>query len=386
MNSLKPAIPYGRQSLSSSDLEAVRHVLESDWITQGPKIGEFENALAAYCGVRFAVAVSNGTAALHLACLAAGVSAGDEAITTPISFAATANAAVYCGGRPVFADVQYRTANIDSEAVKKLISKRTRAILPVHMAGLPADLKEIRSLASKHGLKVIEDACHALGAEYRGERIGSCRYSDMTIFSFHPVKHITTGEGGCITTNNETIYKKLKALRNHGIYKDETVMKQKGGWAYEMRDLGFNYRITDIQCALGISQLERLENFLKRRSEIAASYQHAFAELEDRVLLPAEFPDRKSAWHLYLLRLNLKKVKTTRRKFYDFLKNRGVMAQVHYIPIYKHSFYQKFLRGKRINCPNAEKYYEEVISLPMFPDLAVEDQGRVIQAVKEGLA
>jgi len=376
-------IPYGRQWIDSEDIEGVVEVLKSDWVTQGPRVSQFEKTIADYCGAKYAVAVSSGTAALHLACLAAGFKPGDEAITTPITFAATANAVLYTGARPRFADIQYDTGNIDPIEIEKLISGQTKAILPVHLAGLPVDLEEIHQLAAKRRILIIEDACHAMGAEYRGSRIGSCKYSDMTAFSFHPVKQITTGEGGCITTNNEKFYRSLKAMRNHGIYKDNLPRKEVGGWFYEIRSLGFNYRITDIQCALGLSQLRKIDQFLRRRSEIARCYDEAFSELGDIVNLPAiTRRDRTHAWHLYFLRSNLKKSKIKRRWLYDQLRSKGIQVQVHYIPVYRHPIYRSYQGTGKISCPNAEKFYEEVLSLPIFPGLTDEEVERVIHEVR----
>lgn len=372
-------IPYGRQSLGADDRKAVLETLRSDWLTQGPKVSEFEEIFAAYCGAKYAVAVANGTAALHLACLAAGLKKGDEAITSPISFMATSNAVLYAGALPVFADIDYETVNISSAEIRKKITSRTKAVLPVHMAGLPADLKEISALAKKRGLVVIEDGCHALGAEYRENKIGSCRYSDMTVFSFHPVKHITTGEGGMITTNSKAYYEKLLRLRTHGIVKTPRLNKRYGGWYMEMRDLGFNYRITDLQCALGISQLKKLSGFIRKRRAIAARYDAGFKDFSDKVKLPSlNYPDRTHAWHLYLLRL----LKYDRRKFYDALVREGIKAQVHYIPITNQPYYKVLLKGKRINVPQSRRYYEQTISLPMYPSLKNKEIDRIIDFTK----
>lgn len=378
------SIHYGKQLIDRADIEEVTRVLKSNWVTQGPKIREFEEAIATYCGARYAVAVSSGTAALHLACLVAGLGPGDEAITSPVTFLATANSVVYTGARPIFSDINYDTANIDPGRIKGKIGKRTKAVLPVHLAGLPADMVEISSLAKKNNLMIIEDASHALGAEYQGEKIGSCKYSDMAVFSFHPVKHITTGEGGCITTNSKRLRDKLLALRSHGVYRSEGLQKRLGGWFYEMRDLGFNYRITDIQCVLGLSQLKKLDRFLKNRALIAERYDHAFLSLEAQVKLPAlKYKDRKHAWHLYLFRLRLNQLKLTRRRFYDLIKSKGINAQVHYIPLYRQPFYKTLLGNGRMDWPLSERYYEEVISLPIYPSLSEKEQNRVVQVVKK---
>jgi len=300
-------IPYGRQFVNQSDIRAVVSVLKSDWLTQGAKIKKFEDALCKYTGAKYAVAVSSGTAALHIACLTAGIREGDEAITTPITFAASVNCVLYCGGKPVFADVQKDTVNIAPEEIKTKITKKTKAIIPVHFAGHPCNLEEIKDIAKRHNLLVIEDAAHALGAEYKSSKIGSCKYSDMAIFSFHPVKSITTGEGGAVLTNNKKFYEKLLMMRSHGITKKNSEFraqnpKTAGGWYYEMQYLGFNYRITDFQCALGISQLKKLDKFIKARQIIAKKYNKLF---EDNCFfdLPVERDDIVSSWHLYPIRL-----------------------------------------------------------------------------------
>jgi UDP-4-amino-4,6-dideoxy-N-acetyl-beta-L-altrosamine transaminase len=364
-------IPYGRQLIDKDDIKEVVKVLKSDWLTQGPIVHKFEEALAKYCGVKYAVAVSSGTAALHLACLAAGLKKGDEAITSPITFVATANAVLYTGARPVFADVDQGTANIDPTKIKALINSKTKVVLPVHFGGLPCDMRAIRRLAIEHGLLVIEDACHALGAEYKSEgrwiKVGSCRHSAMTIFSFHPVKHITTGEGGAVTTNCQELYNKLKALRSHGIYKDSKALV-KGAWYYEMRELGSNYRITDFQCALGLSQLRKLNGFLKRRRNIVAAYNRAFRGNE-YFDLPSEVENVRSAWHLYVIRVRKgKEEKSDRNKLFYYLRKAGIGVQLHYIPIYLQPYYRK-LGYRKGTCPQAEEYYKAAMSLPIYPSL-----------------
>jgi len=364
-------IPYGRQSVDRSDIAEVTKVLRSDWLTQGPKIAEFEKALCAYTGAKYAVAVSSGTAALHIASLTAGLKRGDEVITSPITFVASANCALYCGTRPVFADVSPETANIDPEEISKRITRRTKVIIPIHFAGHPCDLAEIAGIARKKNVMVIEDAAHALGAKYKGSRIGSCKYSDMTIFSFHPVKTITTGEGGVVLTNSEKLYRALLLFRNHGITKDGSLMDRtmRGcGWYYEMHDLGFNYRITDIQAALGVSQLKKADQFVEKRRSIAALYNDAFAgnEFFD---IPIEKDEAYSACHLYPIQLKDGCMKR-RKDIFALLRNNGVGVQAHYIPVYTHPYYRK-LGYKRGTCPNAEDYYRREISLPIYPDLKV---------------
>lgn len=381
-------IPYGRQSIDKSDINAVSGVLRSSWMTQGPKVSEFEEALARYCGARYAVAVSSGTAALHLACLAAGLKEGDEAVTTPVTFLATPNSVFYAGAKPVFADIDYETVNISPAEIKKRITRKTKAVLPVHFAGLPCNMKEISAIAKKNKLTVIEDACHALGAEYSSGgkwiKVGSCRHSDMAVFSFHPVKTIALGEGGAITTNSRKIYEKLLALRSHGTYKDKKTAAE-GSWYYEMRDFGFNYRLTDIQCSLGISQLGKIDRFLGRRKRIASAYNKAFGEMGELIRVPeVESSEKKHAWHLYLLRLNLKKLSSSRKKVFDSLRRKGIDVQVHYIPVSRQPFYRKKGYGKE-KYISSEKYYKETISLPIYPGLKDQQLKYVIKTVKDVL-
>ncbi|MBN1385101.1 MAG: UDP-4-amino-4,6-dideoxy-N-acetyl-beta-L-altrosamine transaminase [Elusimicrobia bacterium] len=377
-------IPYGRQFIDSTDIKEVLKTLKSNWITQGPKINEFEGALCKYAGVKYAVVVSNGTAALHIACLAAEIKRGDEVITSPITFVASANCVLYCGAKPVFADIQEDTVNIDPEAIKRKISQKTKAIIPVHFAGHPCELKEIHSIAKKHNLTVIEDAAHALGAEYKGSKIGSCKYSDMTIFSFHPVKHITTGEGGAVLTNRKDLYEKLLMFRNHGITKNSSAFRIPhsafvGSWYYEMQELGFNYRITDIQCALGISQLKKLDKFIERRREIVRIYQKAFSN--NRLFnLPAEKKHAESSWHLYVIKLK-DKYRNERKQIFERLRNKGLGVQVHYIPVYLQPYYIKLGYRKGL-CPKAEEYYKGVITLPLYPKMSISNVKRVIHITK----
>lgn len=367
-------IPYGRQSLDEADIQAVVQVLKSDYLTTGPMVAEFERRVAEYVGAKYAVAVSNGTAALHVACLAAGIQAGDEVITSPITFAASANCVLYCGGTPVFADIDAESYNISPEEIEKNITENTRAMIPVHYTGQPCDMEEIHRIARKHHLLVIEDAAHALGAEYQGKKIGSL--SDMTCFSFHPVKPITTGEGGMITTNDEGLYKKLLLFRSHGITREEEFLSEnQGGWYYEQVALGYNYRITDIGCALGNSQLDKLDVFVERRREIAGRYEEAFAGCEG-IKTPVQREGCRSGWHLYMIQV----LKGDRKDVFDKLRQAGIGVNVHYIPVYHHPYYQK--NGYRdIHCREAEKFYERAISLPIFPDLTREQQDYVIEQV-----
>lgn len=370
-------IPYGRQAIDKEDIKAVVEVLKSDWVTTGPKVAEFEAALCKYTGAKYAVAVSSGTAALHLACLAAEIKQGDEVITSPITFVASANCVLYCKGKPIFADIQEDTANIDPLEIRKKINKRTRAIIPVHFAGHPCDMDEVSSLAKKHGLTVIEDAAHALGAEYKGSRIGSCRYSDMAVFSFHPVKSITTGEGGAVLTNRKDLYQKLVMLRNHGIIRKRHLKYVSDGpWHYEMLSLGFNYRITDIQCALGLSQLKKLQAFITQRRRIASVYAKRLSELEG-LIIPEEKAYVCSSWHLYPLRLT---EFGRRRRVFEGLKKLGIGVQVHYIPVYRQPYYQR-IGYKKGFCPKAEEFYRGEISIPIYPSMKNNEINLVINKI-----
>ncbi len=371
-------IPYGRQWLDDEDIQAVAEVMRSDFITTGPKADKFEQEVAKYTGAKYAVAVSNGTAALHLACLAAGIQPGDEVITTAITFAASANCVLYCGGKPVFADIDPVTYNIDPEDVRRKITSRTKAVIPVHFAGQPCRMDEIHQLAEEYGLTVIEDGAHALGAEYKGKKIGGL--SQMTTFSFHPVKPITTGEGGMVVTNDEGLYRRLKLLRSHGITREEDLMeKNEGGWYYEQLELGYNYRMTDIQAALGSSQLKKLDRFIARRREIADTYSRAFAAEPD-MILPSVIPEAESGWHLYVVQA----AKRGRKEVYDALREAGLNINVHYIPVYHHPYYRNHGYGD-VFCPNAEQLYQRMVSLPIFPALKGEEQEYVIDAVKKAV-
>lgn len=373
-------IPYGRQWLDDDDARVVLEVLKSDWITQGPKIEEFEQRMAEYCGAKYAVAVSSGTAALHAACAVAGIQTGDEVITTPMTFVATANAIVYCGGTPVFADIRQGDWNIDVNEIRRRLSPRTKAIIPVDFAGHPADLDEIKAIAREKGLVVIEDAAHALGAEYRGKRIGSL--SDMTIMSFHPVKHITTGEGGMILTDDLKYHEQLKIFRHHGIVKDGL---DEGPWYYEMRVLGHNLRLTDLQCALGISQLRKLDGFVRRRREIAQCYNEAFAGLPS-LITPTEKSDVRASYHIYVIQLCLSELNAGKREIFEALRAEGIGVNVHYIPVHLHPYYRKTFGHKEGDYPVAEAYYERAITLPVFPRMTDRDVQRVISGVKRVMA
>ena len=373
-------LPYGKQTLDDADIQAVVEVLRSDYLTTGAKIPEFEAAFAEYVGAQYAVAVANGTAALHAAAFVAGIGVGDEVITTPITFAATANCLLYLGARPVFADILEDTYQIDPEQVRTKITRKTKALLPVHFTGQPVDLKRIHDLAAEYNLLVIEDAAHALGATYHGHRIGSC--SDLTTFSFHPVKQITTGEGGMITTNDSVFYQQLLEFRTHGITRNpELLSRDEGAWYYEQQSLGYNYRLTDLQAALGLSQLKKSDQFLKRRREIANTYQQALAGLKG-LILPTLAAAIVSSWHLYIIRLNPKVVKVSRRQIFEELRARKIGVNVHYLPVYAHPYYQSLGYPKGL-CPYAEAFYETALTLPLFPAMTEQDVTDVIEAVSE---
>lgn len=368
-------IPYGKQTIEQDDIQAVVDVLKSDFLTTGPKIAEFEQTVADYVGAKYAVAISNGTSALHAACFAAGIGPGDEVITTPLTFAASANCVLYCGGTPVFADVDPRTYNIDPEDIRRKITDRTKAIIAVHLAGQPCDMDAIHSIAREHGLIVIEDGAHALGSVYKGKKVGSL--SDMTTFSFHPVKPITTGEGGMIVTDNEEFYKKMVLFRSHGITRDDSMMTRNDGpWFYQQFDLGYNYRITDIQCALGCSQMKKLDRFLARRKELVARYNEAFADCSN-IVTPYQLPATESGWHLYIVQVK----NCDRKQVFEALREKGIGVNVHYIPVYMHPYYQEH-GYKDVHCANAEEIYSHIISLPLYPGLTDEQQDYVIDTLK----
>lgn len=368
-------IPYGRQTIEEDDVQAVVDVLRSDYLTTGPKIAEFEKMVADYVGAKYAVAISNGTSALHATCFAAGIQAGDEVITTPLTFAASSNCVLYCGGTPVFADVDPKTYNIDPEDIRRKITDKTKAIIAVHLAGQPCDMDEIHKIAKEHDLLVIEDGAHALGSVYKGKKVGTL--SDMTTFSFHPVKPITTGEGGMIVTDNEEFYQKMMLFRSHGITREENLMTRNDGpWFYQQLDLGYNYRITDIQCALGCSQMKKLDRFLARRKEIVARYNEAFADCEN-IITPYQLPETESGWHLYIVQVK----NCDRRKVFEALREQGIAVNVHYIPVYMHPYYQEH-GYKDVHCKNAEEIYSHIISLPLYPTLTEEEQQYVIETLK----
>ncbi|OHA24602.1 MAG: UDP-4-amino-4,6-dideoxy-N-acetyl-beta-L-altrosamine transaminase [Candidatus Taylorbacteria bacterium RIFCSPLOWO2_02_FULL_43_11] len=360
-------IPYGHQSLSGSDIKYVSDVLRSDWLTQGPSIGIFENKLSKVCGVRYATVVSSGTAALHLAYLASGIGKDDEVITTPNTFVATTNMLLAVGAKPIFCDIRLDTYNIEENKIEKLITPRTKAIVPVHFAGNPCNMAVIMAIAKKHRLIVIEDACHALGSAYKNKKIGSI--GDMTIFSFHPVKTITTGEGGAVVTNSKAYAATVKLLRSHGVAKKKTGFNV-------MTEFGYNYRLTDVCASLGISQLDRLGNFLKKRKVITEKYRE-YLYKNPHIILPTEAPDSSSAWHLYVILVRDWK---DRLPLYNFLKRNGIGANFHYPPVYSHPFYRKH-GYKNVRLQSADFYASRAITLPIFPDLSVDEVARISNLV-----
>lgn len=373
-------LAYGRQSVDDSDICAVIDTLKSDFLTTGPKVDEFEKAIAQYVGAKYAVALSNGTAALHAACYAAGIEEGDEVIVSSMTFAASSNCVLYCGGKPIFVDIDPSTYNIDVNKIEAAITEKTKAIIPVDFTGQSVDMDSIRKIADKYNLLIIEDAAHALGSEYKGCKVGT--KSDMTEFSFHPVKPITTGEGGVVVTNNEELYKKLQLFRSHGITRDESLMnKNEGPWYYEQIDLGYNYRITDIQCALGLNQIKRLDSFLERRREIVRIYNSAFKNMNE-IITPFEEEYSNSGWHIYVIKLDLTMLTVGRKEIFEALKAENIGVNVHYIPVYMHPYY-KSLGYKKGLCPEAEKLYDSIITLPLFPEMTDKDIEDAINAIKK---
>lgn len=384
-------IPYGRQSISEADIEAVTAVLRSDFLTQGPAVPAFEDAVASLCGAKHAVAMNSATSALHLACLALGVGPGDRVWTSPLTFVASSNAALYCGAEVDFVDVDERTYNLCSGRLAEKLERAAAAgmlpkvVIPVHLAGQSCDMAAIHAAASRHGVRIIEDASHAIGGSYRGKPVGNCEFSDIAVFSFHPVKIVTTGEGGMAMTNDDQLAQLMRLDRTHGITRDPDLMQHDdaGAWYYEQQRLGYNYRMTDICAALGLSQLSRIEEFLARRREIAAAYDAAFADLP--VKTPWQQPDTDSAWHLYVIRIDRQRVTRSRREIFDALRDAGIGVNLHYIPVYRQPYYRELGFGQG-HCPNAEAYYAEAISLPMYPGLSDEEQQQVIGAVTKAVS
>ena len=376
-------IPYGRQNINQADIDAVVEVLRSDFLTQGPVVTEFEKAVVAYCNAKHAVAVNSATSALHIACLVLGVGKGDLVWTSPITFVASANCALYCGAEVDFVDIDPQTYNLSVDRLKeKLIlaekaGRLPKVVIPVHLCGQPCDMEGIHALSQQYGFKIIEDASHAIGGRYKGEPIGNCRYSDITVFSFHPVKIITSGEGGMALTNDIKLAKHMRLLRSHGITSDSADMQPRPSeelWNYQQIDLGFNYRMTDIHAALGLSQMQRLDEFVVRRHNIATRYDQLFSDYP--VLTPWQHPDSYSSYHLYVIRLKFDKINQTQRQVYDVLRASGILVNLHYIPVYRQPYYEQmgFVAGYSLE---AEKYYSEVISIPIYPALQDIDLNRI---------
>lgn len=375
-------IYYGRQWIDEDDIQAVCDVLHSDFITCGPKVEEMERVLESYTGAKHAVAVSNGTAALHCACIAAGIGKGDEVITTPLTFAASANCALYCGAKPVFADINPDTYNIDPVSIRERITDKTKAIVAVDFTGQSVQNREIRQICDEFGLVFIEDAAHAIGTKYSGKHVGSL--ADMTCFSFHPVKTITGGEGGAITTNNDELYQKLILAHTHGITHNNDLMEDaphEGPWYYEQISLGFNYRITDFQAALIVSQMTKLDVFAARRKEIVQKYNDAFEKIPE-IIVQQEIPESDTCRHLYIIRLDLDKLNCTRREFFDAMSAENVQCQIHYVPVYWFPYYRHMEYEKGL-CPNAEEVYNGIMSIPLYPKMTNQDVNDVIHAVKK---
>lgn len=371
-------IPYGRQWIAEEDIEAVVKVLRSDWLTTGPKVREFENEFARFTGAKEAVAVSSGTAALHCIMHAIGINAGDEVIVSPITFVATANAIVFQGGKPVFADIDPETLLIDPKEVEARITPRTKAIIAVDYAGQPCNYDALQTIANRYGITLIADSCHALGARYREKNVGTL--ADLTAFSFHPVKHITTGEGGMVTTNNTEWAAKIRRFRSHGINSDHRQRTERGTWYYEMVELGYNYRMTDIQCALGLSQLRKLPKWIIRRRQIAEHYNKAFSGIPGIIPLKVN-PEVFHAYHLYVLNYNPDSANSNRGDLFAKLHEEGIGANVHYIPVHLHAYYQQCFGYQKGNYPKAEDAYERIISLPIYPGMADRDVSTVIDAI-----
>ena len=374
----KNMIPYGMHWLTEEDIEAVVNVLKSDKITQGPLVEEFEKAIAGYVEAQYGVAVNSGTAGLHLAYIMAGIGRGDEVITTPLTFAATSNALVHLGAKPVFVDIDEKTLNIDPAEVEKAVTDKTKAIAIVDFAGQPCELDELKQIAQKHNLVLIEDACHSLGSEYKERRVGGL--ADLTVFSFHPVKLINTGEGGMVVTNQEDWAERMRLLRHHGVVKEP----EKGGWFQEVKEPGHNFRITDFQCALGISQFKKIDRFIARRREIVQKYNQALKEV-DGLIIPFEQEYNKSAWHIYPLQFDLEKLGKTRKQIFDSLREEGIGVQVHYVPLHLQDFYQKAFGYQPGDFPKVEKYYQREITLPLFPKMTDAQVEEVVEKVKKAI-
>ncbi len=385
-------IPYGRQDINQLDIQAVVDVLRSDFLTQGPVVPAFENAVASYCNAKHAVAVNSATSALHIACLVLGVGKGDLVWTSPITFVASANCALYCGAEVDFVDIDPQTYNLSVDRLKeKLIlaekaGRLPKVVIPVHLCGQPCDMEGIHALSQQYGFKIIEDASHAIGGRYKGEPIGNCRYSDITVFSFHPVKIITSGEGGMALTNDIKLAKHMRLLRSHGITSDIAEMHSRPSeelWNYQQIDLGFNYRMTDFHSALGLSQMQRLEEFVAKRHFLAKRYDNMLSDMP--VLTPWQHSNGYSSYHLYIIRLKLDEIKKTHRQVYEALRAAGILVNLHYIPVYRQPYYE--MMGFKLGyCAQAELFYSEAISLPMYPGLTEDQQDYVVTEIEKAIS
>ena len=383
-------IYYGRQDINEADIQAVESVLRSDFLTQGPAIERFERCVADYCGAKYAVAVCNATAALHIACLAAGLGKGDVLWTSPVTFVASANCALYCGGDVDFVDIDAKTYNMSADLLEEKLrmakteGKLPKMVIPVHLAGQSCDMRRIRALADEYGFAITEDASHAVGAEYLDTKVGSCAFSDMTVFSFHPVKIVTTGEGGMVLTNDAALYEKLRLYRSHGITRDPRYMTHEsdGPWYYQQIALGFNYRMTDMQAALGCSQMDRLDEFVARRRALAARYDTLLQGLP--VVTPYVMTEAHPSWHIYIIRINHEQIGKTKQQVFEEMKKRGIALNLHYIPVHRQPYYEKlgFHRGDFIQ---SEKYYEEAFTLPLFYELTDEQQNYIVESLRNVL-
>lgn len=384
-------IPYGRQEITQQDIDAVVEVLESDFLTQGPKVPEFENTVASHVGARFGVAVNSATSALHIACVALGLGEGDWLWTSPVTFVASANCGLYCGAKVDFVDIDPRTYNVCPDALERKLEKARsqnrlpKVVVPVHLCGQPCNMERIRALSDRYGFRIVEDASHAIGGKYQGEFIGSGRYSDITVFSFHPVKIVTTAEGGMAVTNDAELAQRMELLRSHGITRDPARMTHEpdGPWYYQQVDLGFNYRMTELQAALGVSQMARLDDFVNRRHELARRYDELLADLP--VVTPWQHPDSYSGLHLYVIRLKLAEIRASHREVFELLRELGIGVNLHYIPVHTQPYYSAMGSAPE-DFPEAMHYYNEAISIPMYHGLTFEQQDAVVAALKQALA
>ena len=383
-------IPYGRQEITQEDIDAVVEVLKSDFLTQGPRVPEFENTVATHVGAEFGVAVNSATSALHIACAALGLGDGDWLWTSPVTFVASANCGLYCGAKVDFVDIDPRTYNLCPDALERKLEQAKeqdrlpKVVVPVHLCGQPCDMKRIKSLSERYGFRIVEDASHAIGGKYQGEFIGCGRYSDITVFSFHPVKIVTTAEGGMAVTNDPELAQRMELLRSHGITRDPARMTHEpdGPWYYQQVDLGFNYRMTELQAALGLSQMTRLDDFVRRRHELARRYDELLADLP--VVTPWQHPDSYSGLHLYVIRLKLAEIRASHREVFESLRKQGIGVNLHYIPVHTQPFYAA-MGFAPDDFPESMRYYKEAISIPMFHGLTFEQQDAVVAALKAAL-